>query len=278
MELDPDLCHHVFKMGKRKGEQCSTSIKGKDSKWCYRHKPKVASQQTKEEVVEDIPTSEASPQTKEEVVEDIPTIEADKVEVISLEPANIRARAPAEINLMPQLGDGEEISEEELHEEQVLANKKENQINTYYRNFSWLQEELPIESRQNESADEWLGLIYQKINTHGIDEIIKYGYQTICLTAEKLGQANGMKFEGATSALVQNERVLELLKIIRIQNDDIFAEVSPSGQLLMITCGTFLAMHLGSAATTGATQTHPPNQPSQSLPRIIPGDIKQSWV
>jgi hypothetical protein len=231
LELEPDKCQYVFKKGKNAGKQCEI----RKTPYCHRHK-------------------QNSSNTLEVI--DLPKCDKEEEE----EPI---AMAP-----LPKSEDYDEIDAEEYREEKTQNSQKEQQIKTYYTEFTWLNEELPLDSRDQETADEWLSLIYRKINTHGVDTIIKHGYATACYTVEKIGIANGYHFQGATDSLLSNERVLELLKIIRMQNDDLFAEVSPSGQLLMLTCGTFLTMSF-------VSRSQPQNDPHRIS---TDPNLKSTWI
>jgi len=52
------------------------------------------------------------------------------------------------------------------------------------------------------------------INTHVIDELLKYGFKITVNTCENIGINNGFHFKGATQVVMENQKVHELLKII----------------------------------------------------------------
>src|SRR5579875_1342684 len=262
-------CAYVYKKGAMKNQQCP--IKPYNGlKYCHRHKKY---NNINNETIENVETINDTNQTKnnqevveqkvEQVVEE-PKVEENKVEILTLPRPEQRIKKNVTFDVLPENNDSDKeildkyeyqdlLEEEQELESQAIKieNEKELQIKKYYREIPFLSQELPLSDIEHLSSDEKLERIQSVINTHSIDELIKYGFRITVNTCENIGIQNGFNFKGATNIVMSNEKVHELLKIIRIQNDDKFSEISPTSQLMFIVCSTFLSVHLTNSALQG---------------------------
>ena len=261
-------CAYVYKKGAMKNQQCP--IKPYNGlKYCHKHK-KYNSVEKSENNESPENNNNTENIEKSENVENkiIPKVEPQKqeeqIEILTLPKPEQRIKKNVTFDILPESYDSDKeildkdeyqdlVQEEQELESQAIKieNAKELQIKKYYREIPFLSQELPLSDIEHLSSDEKLEKIQSVINTHGIDELIKYGFKITVNTAENIGIQNGFNFKGATNIVMSNEKVHELLKIIRIQNDDKFSEISPTSQLMFIVCSTFLSVHLTNSALQG---------------------------
>src|SRR5579875_2092989 len=270
-------CAYVYKKGAMKNQQCP--IKPYNGlKYCHRHKKYnninnetieniETTNDTNVETINDTNETKNNKEVVEQKVEQVieePKIEENKIEILTLPRPEQRIKKNVTFDILPENNDSDKeildkdeyqdlVEEEQELESQAIKieNAKELQIKKYYREIPFLSQELPISDIEHLSSDEKLERIQSVINTHGIDELIKYGFKITVNTCENIGIQNGFNFKGATNIVMSNEKVHELLKIIRIQNDDKFSEISPTSQLMFIVCSTFLSVHLTNSALQG---------------------------
>src|SRR5579885_2455481 len=267
-------CAYIYKKGAMKNQQCP--IKPYNGlKYCHRHKKYnnvenngiETTNDTNVETINDTNETKNNQEVVEQKVEQVveePKVEENKVEILTLPRPEQRIKKNVTFDVLPENNDSDKeildkyeyqdlLEEEQELESQAIKieNEKELQIKKYYREIPFLSQELPLSDIEHLSSDEKLERIQSVINTHGIDELIKYGFKITVNTCENIGIQNGFNFKGATNIVMSNEKVHELLKIIRIQNDDKFSEISPTSQLMFIVCSTFLSVHLTNSALQG---------------------------
>src|SRR5579875_2200308 len=258
-------CAYVYKKGALKNQQCSTKPYN-GLKYCHKHKKYNSVEKSENnETIENVQSLENNNNTeKSENNENIkvePQKLEEQIEVLTLPRPEQRTKKNITFDILPESYDSDKeiLDKDEYHDlvekEQELEsqaikieNAKELQIKKYYREIPFLSQELPLSDIEHLSSDEKLERIQSVINCHGIDELIRYGFRITVNTCENIGIQNGFNFRSATNIVMSNEKVHELLKIIRIQNDDKFSEISPTSQLMFIVCSTFLSVHLTNSA------------------------------
>src|SRR5579875_3906124 len=188
-------CAYVYKKGAMKNQQCP--IKPYNGlKYCHRHKKY---NNINNETIENVETINDTNQTtnNQEVVEqkveqviEEPKIEENKVEILTLPRPEQRIKKNITFDVLPENNDSDKeildkdeyqdlVEEEQELESQAIKieNAKELQIKKYYREIPFLSQELPLSDIEHLSSDEKLERIQSVINTHGIDELIKYGFK-----------------------------------------------------------------------------------------------------
>jgi hypothetical protein len=265
-QLDLSRCQHIFKQGKNKGLQCTI----KKTPFCSKHKSR-----------ETITVKQEQPKVVIEEEEEIEEIELPKFEIKPKTKPKPKSIPKQEIIKEEEGEEENEQDEEPITEEEYKSMKdndtRERQIETYYRELSWLNEVLPLESRRDETSEEWLNLIYQKINTHGIDQLIQYGFGLSVLCAEAVAiDALKMKVKGVTQLINQNDKVKELLKVIRLQHEDIFCNIGPVPQLIGIIVGSFASMHLANSAVESKNTVEVKKEERSEIKEQT--KVPQTWI
>ncbi len=87
------------------------------------------------------------------------------------------------------------------------------------------------------------------VGSRQADTFMEVGYFTSVSIAEQVGTKKGYQVEGWTESLKSQPEVYELLKIIRLRNQDKLSSISPEFKLLGITLMSGFAIHQGRSVT-----------------------------
>jgi hypothetical protein len=254
MDEEKKKCAYIYTRGKKKGENCSVSVRD-GQLYCKRHTKEIKKEVGSDFQLENLPQyilddlnkeeqEEQEVQPAQEEPEEIPIImKSKKIQVIDEE--------PEEIIPLPTVAEEQQQEDEENKEEPQIVdvNQDENErlISRYYREIPWLQEVLPIESRGEAQATEWLHQIDMELSSRTSDQIIKWGFNTSTSCVEYFGCKYGMKIQGYSQMLSSNPEVDEILKIIKLRNLSAISEITPEQKLLGIMLMSAVSLHSSQA-------------------------------
>src|SRR5579885_2811455 len=213
-------CAYVYKKGALKNQQCPTKPYN-GLKYCHKHKKYNSVEKSENnETIENVETindtnqsennKEVVEQKVEQNIEPIKPKAEEVVEILTLPKPEQRIKKNVTFDILPETNDSDKeildkdeyqdlVEEEQELESQAIKieNAKELQIKKYYREIPFLSQELPLSDIEHLSSDEKLERIQSVINTHGIDELIRYGFRITVNTCENIGIQNGFNFKGA---------------------------------------------------------------------------------
>jgi len=135
----------------------------------------------------------------------------------------------------------EEPEEEEGGPDEALIIQ---QINLYYKNLPFLDEELPFDQQAELMPQEWLNQINLILNDRTSLKIVKLGFYTTASFVEHAGTHwFDLKLQGYEAMLRGNPEIKEILRILKIKHLSSLQEVTPEQKLLGIMLLSAVSIH-----------------------------------
>ncbi len=259
-------CQYRFKRGKEKGNQCIVKkIVSPEEPYCLKHwkmvagkpdsklstpipSPKIQSpkpQAPRQEQQVSIPVQEPSlpPIPNLPIPEEDPNI--DYIYLDSPDKPKQQSKPKKIAEIVDIDSEQSEIVEPEKPKEDTDA--LERQIYSFYQLIPTLATELPYESRNGATAEEWLKQIDKHICQKSGDSAVLIGFKMVTGLIENVGVSRGYKLNGYSNLMVCDPEVQNLLHLIKLRNLNRFQEVSPE----MVLCGLCLTSAMSLHAIGG---------------------------